>query len=51
MCEICDKTFKKIYKKLRNHLFKMKELNEIVLGKGLFAFIQGVTLYDKRTLG
>ena len=27
--------------KLRNYLFQMKELNEVVLGKGLFVSIEG----------
>ena len=40
--EICDKNIsKEKYEKLRNYLFKMKELNKIVLGKGLFASIKG----------
>ena len=44
MCEICDENIsKEKYKKTRNYLFKMKELNEIVLEKGkvLFPSIKG----------
>ena len=38
MCEVCDKNIsKEKYEKLRNYLFKMKKLNEIVLQKGLLA--------------
>ena len=34
MCEICDNnTSKEKYEKLRNYLFKMKELSEIALRK------------------
>ena len=37
MCEICDKSIsKEKHEKLRNYFFKMKELNEVFLGKGLF---------------
>ena len=53
MCEICDENIsKEKYKKTRNYLFKMKELNEIVLEKGkvLFPSIKG-KLFDKRASG
>ena len=35
------KTFQKKYEKLRSHLLKIKELNEVVLEKWLFASIKG----------
>ena len=42
MCETCDKNISKgKYEKLRNYLFQMKELNGVVLGKGLFVTIEG----------
>ena len=35
------KIFPKVkYEKLRNYLLKMKELNEIILRKGLFAWVK-----------
>ena len=50
MCGICNKnTSKEKYKKL-NHLFKMKELNEIALRKGL-CLDKRAMLSDKKVLG
>ena len=48
MCEICEKNIsQEKFEKLRNYLFKMKEfiykiiaINEIILGKGLLASIK-----------
>ena len=52
MCEICDKNIsKEKYDKLRKYLFKLKELNEIVIGKWLFASIKGQLCLIKGRLG
>ena len=41
--------FKRKYEKLMNYLFKMKEMNEIVLGKGLFSSKKGNFVWQKGT--
>ena len=52
MCEICDKNIsKEKHEKLRNYLFKIKELNKIVPGKWLFASIKGQLYLTKEHLG
>ena len=42
---------KEKYEKLINYVFEMKELNEIALGKGLFAPIKGQRCTRKGHLG
>ena len=52
MCKICDKSIsERNCGKLRNYLFKMKELNGIVLGKGLFVSIKEQLFFIKGHLG
>ena len=52
MCKICDKSIsERNYGKLRNYLFKMKELNGIVLGKVLFVSIKEQLFLIKWHLG
>ena len=50
--EICDKNIsKEKYEKLRKYLFKIKEFNENILGKGFITTKKRGTLLDKRALG
>ena len=52
MYEICEKnTSKEKYEKLRNQLFKMKEITETALGKGLSASVKWQHCLTKEHLG
>ena len=52
MCEISDKNISKgKYEKLRSYLLKMKELNGIVLGKGVLVSVKGQLSLTKGHLG
>ena len=50
--EVCDKNIsEEKYEKLQNYVFKIKEFNSIILGKGLFASIDVKLCLTKGHLG
>ena len=47
ICKLCDNISNKKYEKLRNYCSKMRELDHLVLSKGLFASIKGHLFFTK----